>query len=75
MKAPKLPPLDTLAHDVFQLVEKDQGKGFVPESVGSQHRDHEQFFDRARACEFYTRRAANKLRKFLRKQGEESRPQ
>lgn len=68
MVAPKkLPPIDDLADEVFQLVEQDQGRGFVAESTGDQHRDHEQFFNRVRSSEKYTRIAANKLRKFLRK--------
>ena len=67
-----LPTLDALSHEVFRLVEEDQGKGFVPESTGDQHRNHAQFFDRVRACEKFSRNSANKLRAFLKKYGQDT---
>jgi hypothetical protein len=44
-----VPSLEQLSKEVFQLVEQDQGYGFVPESVAYQHRHHEQFFARVRS--------------------------
>lgn len=72
-RSAKFPSLDELATEVFQLVESDQGRGFVPQTDGRQHASHEQFFDRVRACEFNSRKAAAKLRRFLRKYGQEPR--
>lgn len=69
-RSTKLPPIDELATEVFGLVELDQGRGFVAQSAGRQHDSHEQFFDRVRAWEFHSRKAANKLRRFLRKYGQ-----
>lgn len=57
--------LETLAKEVFALVEIDQGKGFVPSASGGNFDSPDQFFAYVRSWEMHTRSAADKLRKFL----------
>lgn len=59
-------PVDELADEVFRLVEYDQGMGFVSDGLGA-CKTHPEFFGTVRGHLQYTKRAAEKLRRFLTK--------